>query len=98
MKDSFENILISSKRKPDLVETDQDRGFYSDIFQIFLKTIILKSILEVAHLVVSWRKDLTVLLDIFSKKLFLKQERVIGLNFYSQKQNNMIKDFNHLLN
>ena len=36
IKDSFENILISSKRKPNLLEGDRDRGFYNNIFQDFL--------------------------------------------------------------
>ena len=33
---SFENILISSKRKPNLIETDRGREFYNIIFQDFL--------------------------------------------------------------
>ena len=36
IKDSFENILISSKRKPNLIETDRGREFYNNIFQEFL--------------------------------------------------------------
>ena len=36
IKDSFENILINSKRKPNLLEGDRDRGFYNNIFQDFL--------------------------------------------------------------
>ena len=36
IKDSFENILISSKRKPNLVETDRGKEFYNNIFQDFL--------------------------------------------------------------
>ena len=36
IKDSFENILVSSKRSPNLIETGRDKGFYSDIFQDFL--------------------------------------------------------------
>ena len=36
IKDSFENILISSKRKPNLIETDRGREFYNNIFQDFL--------------------------------------------------------------
>ena len=36
MKDSFENILISSKRKPNLIETDRGKEFYNNIFQDFL--------------------------------------------------------------
>ena len=37
IKDSFENILISSKRKPNLFETDRGKEFYNNIFQDFLK-------------------------------------------------------------
>ena len=36
IKDSFENILINSKRKPNLIETDRGKEFYSNIFQDFL--------------------------------------------------------------
>ena len=36
IKDSFEKILISSKRKPNLIESDRDKGFYNNIFQDFL--------------------------------------------------------------
>ena len=36
IKDSFENILISSKRKPILIETDRGKEFYNNIFQDFL--------------------------------------------------------------
>ena len=34
--DSFENILISSKRSPNLIETDRGKEFYNNIFQDFL--------------------------------------------------------------
>ena len=36
IKDSFENILISSKRKPNLIESDRGKEFYNNIFQDFL--------------------------------------------------------------
>ena len=36
IKDSFENILISSKRSPNLIETDRGKEFYNTIFQDFL--------------------------------------------------------------
>ena len=36
MKDSFENILISSKRKPNLIESDRGKEVYNNIFQDFL--------------------------------------------------------------
>ena len=35
-KDSFENFLITSKRKPNLIETDRGKEFYNIIFQDFL--------------------------------------------------------------
>ena len=34
--DSFENILISSKRQPNLIESDRGKEFYNNIFQDFL--------------------------------------------------------------
>ena len=36
IKDSFGNILINSKRKPNLIETDRGKEFYNNIFQDFL--------------------------------------------------------------
>ena len=36
IKVSFENIVISSKRKPNLIETDRGKEFYNNIFQDFL--------------------------------------------------------------
>ena len=36
IKDSFENIIKNSKRKPNLIETDRGKEFYNNIFQDFL--------------------------------------------------------------
>ena len=36
IKDSFENILTNSKRKPSLVESDRGKEFYNNIFRDFL--------------------------------------------------------------
>ena len=36
IKDSFEKIIISSKRKPNLIETDRGREFHNNIFQDFM--------------------------------------------------------------
>ena len=35
IKDSSENILINSKRSPNLIETDRGKEFYNNIFQDF---------------------------------------------------------------
>ena len=40
--DSFVNILISSKRKPNLIETDRGKEVYSNIFQNFLNNNNIK--------------------------------------------------------
>ena len=34
IKDSFENILISSKRAPNLIESDRGKEFYNKIFRL----------------------------------------------------------------
>ena len=36
IKNSFEKILIGSKRKPNLIESDRGKEFYNNIFQDFL--------------------------------------------------------------
>ena len=36
IKDSFENFLLGSKRKPNLIERDRGKEFYNNIFQDFL--------------------------------------------------------------
>ena len=36
IKDSFENILITSKRQPNLIESDRGKEFFNNIFQDFL--------------------------------------------------------------
>ena len=42
IKDSFENILISSKRRPNLIESDRGKEFYNNIFQSFLNNNNIK--------------------------------------------------------
>ena len=37
IKDSFETILLNSKRSPNLIETDRGKEFYNNIFRNFLK-------------------------------------------------------------
>ena len=37
IKDSFEKTLKSSKRSPNLIESDRSKEFYNNIFQDFLK-------------------------------------------------------------
>ena len=50
IKDSFENILISSKRKPNLIESDRGKEFYNNIFQEFLSKNNIKLYSRNTHL------------------------------------------------
>ena len=42
MRESVENILINSKRKSILIETDQGKEFNNNIFQNLFENIIIK--------------------------------------------------------
>ena len=42
LKDSFENIIINSKRKPNIIESDRGKEFYNNIFQDFLNKNSIK--------------------------------------------------------
>ena len=42
IKDSFENVVIYSKRKPNLIESDRGKEFYNNIFQDFLNKNTIK--------------------------------------------------------
>ena len=50
IKDSFESILISSKRKPNLIESDRGKEFYNNIFQDFLNKNNIKLYSRNTHL------------------------------------------------
>ena len=50
IKDSFENILISSKRKPNLIESDRGKEFYNNIFQSLLNNNNIKLYSRNTHL------------------------------------------------
>ena len=46
IKDSFENVLLSSKRKLGLIESGRGKELHNNIFQDFLEKTISKFILE----------------------------------------------------
>ena len=84
IKDSFENILKSSKRKPKLIESDRGKEFYNNIFRDFLKKTLSNFILEILHTVLFLVKGLIVLSEISLKKLFSNMVMLIGLMYYLQ--------------
>ena len=58
IEDSFENILINLKRKPNIIETDRGKEFYNKTSQV--KTIT-KVIQGIVLMVLFWQRDLLVL-------------------------------------
>ena len=68
---SFEKIIISSKRKPGLSETDRGKEFYYNIFQSFQILKVKNIILEIQTLELFLQKALIELLEIFLNDLFL---------------------------
>ena len=42
MNNSFANIFPNSKTKQNLIETDRDKEFYNNFFQVFLNNINIK--------------------------------------------------------
>ena len=83
IKDSFENILISSK-KLNLIETDRGKEFYNNIFQSFLNksSIKLYSRNSSYGAVFAERFDKSIR-DLLKRPVFEKV-MVIGLMFYLQ--------------
>ena len=73
IKESFENVLISSKRKPNLIETERGKEFYNNIFQSFLNNNNIKLYSRHTHLgaVFSERFDRTIR-DLLKRPVFGK--------------------------
>ena len=84
MKDSFENILISSKRKPKLIESDRGREFYNNIFQDFLNKNKIKLYSRNTSYGAVFVEDSIVPQEIYLKRSFSNKEKVNGLIYYLQ--------------
>ena len=70
IKDSFENIIKSSRRSPNLLEGDRDRGFYNNFFKTSQIKTISNFIQEIVHMVLFLQKDIIELSEIFLKNRF----------------------------
>ena len=81
---SFENFLISSKRSPNLIETDRGKEFYNNIFQDFLNKINIKIYSRNTSLGAVFAERLIVLSEIFLRGPFLNKVMQNGLMFYLQ--------------
>ena len=80
---SFEKILINSKRKPKLIESDRGKEFYNNIFQDFLKENNIKIYSRNTSLGAVFAERFNKK-ENYSKNLFLKSVMVIGLTYYLQ--------------
>ena len=78
-KESFENILFNSKRKPNLIKTDPGQEFYNKKFQDFLDKNNIKIYSRNTSLgaVFAERLNKTIINLLICKKLM-----VIGIIFY----------------
>ena len=86
IKDSFESILISSKRNPNIIESDRGKEIYNNIFQDFLykNNIKLYSRNKTLGAVFAERINRTIRDEICLKDLFLNEVMLIGSISYLQ--------------
>ena len=89
MKDSFENSLISSERKPGLIETDRGQKFYNNVFQDFLNKNNIKICSRITDLGAGFAERFIRTIRDFLKMLFSIKTMQNGLMFYPHKQNNI---------
>ena len=81
IKDSFENIIVNSKRKPNLIESDRGKELYKKVSQDFLNKNNIKLYSRNTDFSAVLQENLIVLSEIFLNDLFLKRVMVIGLMF-----------------
>ena len=84
IKDSSEIILISSKRKPNLIETDRGEEFYNKLFQDFLNKNNIKLYSRNSSFGAVFAERFNRNIRDLLKDLFLKKEKVNGSIYYLQ--------------
>ena len=86
IKDSFQNILINSKRKPNLIESDRGKEFYNNIFQDFLNKNNIKLYSRNSSFGAVFAESFNRTIRDFLKNKAMQN----GSIYYNQKQNNKI--------
>ena len=77
IKNSFRNILISSRRKPNLVETEQGNEFYDNTFQKFVYIIKIKHCSRNTSMGAVFVKDFNrIIRDLFKRPVFERGDAV----------------------
>ena len=84
IKDSFENILISSKRSPNLIETDRGKEFSNIIFQDLLNKNSIKHYSRNSSYGAVFAERFNRTIRDLLKNLFLNKVMQNGLIYYLQ--------------
>ena len=87
IKDCFESIILSSKRKPKLIETDREKEIYNNLFEVFSKNNNIKQFSRNSDLGAVFAEGFNRT-EVFFKDKFLKRLMVIGLMYYLEEQIN----------
>ena len=93
IKDSFENTLINSKRKPGLIETDRGKEFYNNTFQDFLNKNNIRLYSRNTYLgVVFAERFNTTIRDLLKRPVFQKGDSnwVDVLSTITKQYNNRV--------
>ena len=93
IKDSFENILLCSERKSELIETDRGEQFYNKIFQSFSNNNSTRHYSRNTSPGAVFAERLNRSLRDLLKGPIVKRVMVIGLMYYPQKRNNIITEY-----
>ena len=89
MKGSFD-----SKRKPNLITTDQEKEFLKEVFQNFRNDNNIRRYSRISSIGSVFVER--YIRSISLKNLFLKLVTVIGLMYYPQKRNKKIGEYTFL--
>ena len=89
----FDKILISSKREPNLNETDRGKKFYNKIFQIILNSNNIKHHSRNTSIGAFLAERLAVLVEMFLNDQFLKK----GGSNWIHISPTIIRQFNKLI-
>ena len=84
IKDGFENIITSSKRKTHLIETNRGKEFYDDIFQNFLNNNNIKHYSRNSSLAAVFAERFNRTIRDLLKRVAFEIVMLIGLMYYPQ--------------
>ena len=93
IKGSFGDILINSKRKPNLIETDRGKDFYNNIFQDFLNKSNIKLFSRNTSVGAVFAERFNRTIRDLHKKIVFEQSDAYWINILPTKKNNIIMKY-----